>query len=369
MGIRSIFTIKTTAAEAAADIKAKLLGFETKMLIFFASREGYDPHEISAEMQSAFPGAVVYGGSSHAELHNGKTLTGSVTAMAFDSETIIDAKAEILENLSAGIGTDAAFASFDAHFKIPMATADYQEYGGFILIDGLSMKEEEIMSNVGSCTNIMFTGGSASDALKFDRTYVYANGKAYTDAALLAVFKTVKGVGFIKTQSVDILDTVFTITKADTEKRMVLELDNKPAAVRYAEALGVTRADIEPQLFANPVGLVIDNDVYIRSCLKSEGDALVFYCNIHEDAQVHLLRIRDVIPDTKKAVDDKVKELGAISGLIDFRCVLRTIQLNNEGKTDDYAGIFGDIPAIGFSTYGEELLGHINQTSTMLVFK
>jgi hypothetical protein len=139
--------------------------------------------------------------------------------------------------------------------------------------------------------------------------------------------------------------------------------------VRYAEALGVGRADIEPLLFANPVGLIIDNDVYIRSCYRSDGDALIFFCNIHEGAQVNLLKIKNVIPDTKKAVEDKKRELGNISGIIDFRCVLRTIQLKNEGRTDEYAGIFNGIPAIGFSTYGEQLLGHINQTSTMMVFK
>jgi len=26
------------------------------------------------------------------------------------------------------------------------------------------------------------------------------------------------------------------------------------------------------------------------------------------------------------------------------------------------------IPAVGFSTYGEQYLGHVNQTSTILVF-
>jgi hypothetical protein len=122
-------------------------------------------------------------------------------------------------------------------------------------------------------------------------------------------------------------------------------------------------------LFFNPVGLVIDNDVYIRSCKQSDGDSLVFFCNIFEDSQVHLLKIKDIIPDTKTAVEDKKKELGSISGIIDFRCVLRTLQLGNEGKIEAYADIFQGIPSIGFSTYGEQLHGHINQTSTMMVFK
>ncbi|MCL2500143.1 MAG: FIST C-terminal domain-containing protein [Defluviitaleaceae bacterium] len=369
MSIRTCSSINATAAGAVAEIKEKLIGFDIKMAVFFASWEKYDPCEISAGMHSAFPHAVVYGGSSHAEIHNGRTLVGSLTVMAFDTETIADAKVEVLENISGGINPDAAFASFDAYFATPMSTADYQKYGGIILIDGLSIMEERVMNEIGNHTNIMFTGGSASDALKFEKTYIYANGKAYADAALLAVFKTVRGIDYIKTQSVDILDTVLTATKVDAEKRTVIEFDGQPAAVRYAEALGVARSELEPHLFFNPVGLVIDNDVYVRSCYKNDGDALVFFCTIYEDTQVNLLKIKDIIPDTKKAVAEKRAELGEIAGIIDFKCVLRSLQLANENKTDAYAEIFEGIPSIGFSTYGEQLLGHINQTSTMIVFK
>jgi hypothetical protein len=76
-----------------------------------------------------------------------------------------------------------------------------------------------------------------------------------------------------------------------------------------------------------------------------------------------------VIPDTKKAVEDKAREMGAISGIIDFRCAFRTVQLTKEGTLDEYSNIFNGIPAVGFSTYGEQYLGHMNQTSTMIVFK
>jgi hypothetical protein len=369
MAIKSLHTTQPSAAAAAAELKHTLSTFNVKMLVYFASWEAYDPHEISAAMHGAFPGTVVFGCSSHAELYNGETLTRAVSAMAFDENAVSDACVVVMENLSARIDAEAAFAAFDAHFGVPMATADYRTYGGMILIDGLTMKEETLMGEIGSHTNIMFTGGSASDALAFKHTHIYANGRAYADAALLAVFKTTRGIDIIKTQSVDVLDTVFTITKADTDKRTIYELDGRPAAQRYAEALGVNRAEIDSRLFTNPVGLVIDNDVYIRSCMRSDGDALVFYCNIHEDTQVNLLSIRDVVPDTRKAVEDKIKEVGNIAAIVDFRCVLRTLQLNTEDKTRAYAEIFNGIPAIGFSTYGEQLHGHINQTSTMMVFK
>ncbi|MDR0306360.1 MAG: FIST C-terminal domain-containing protein [Chitinispirillales bacterium] len=369
MGIRALFSKKTTAAQAAADIKTQLNGFNVKMMVYFASADTCKHDEISAAMQSAFPDSIVFGCTSHAELYRGETKSGTVTAMAFSPETISDIKVEVLENLSAGIDVDPVFQSFDAYFKTPMATADYKRYGGIILIDGLSMKEEEVMDKIGTQSHIVFIGGSASDNLKFDKTYVFANGKSYTDAALLAIFKAENGVDFIKTQSVDVTDTGLTVTKAIPEKRTVVEFDNKPAALRYAEALGVERSKIDSMFFANPVGLIIGSDVYIRSCQRTDGDAIIFYCGMMEGMNLKLCKIRDILSDTRAAVENKKKEIGGITAIIDFRCVLRTVQLNNEGGLNKYTDIFNGIEAIGFSTYGEEIHGHVNQTSTMMVFK
>ena len=63
------------------------------------------------------------------------------------------------------------------------------------------------------------------------------------------------------------------------------------------------------------------------------------------------------------------KELGGISGIINFNCILRTLELGQKGLTEDYGKLFEVAPTVGFSTYGEQYIGHINQTATMLVFR
>jgi len=366
--IKAVYSVNPSASRAAAEIKDKLAGFDVSMLIYFASWQIYEPNEISSCMQDAFPGTVCFGCSSQAEISGSKTLNDSVSAMAFTTETVPDAKIFVLENVSRGFDINAAFDAFEAHFGVSMAEMDYKKYCGIILIDGFSQKEVDVMEKIGSHTNIMFIGGSASDNLAFSGSFVYANGKSYGDAALLCVFKAGTKVSFIKTQSVDVRDETLLVTKCDKNARTVFEFDNKPAASRYGEILGVLPDKIEDVFFAHPLGLVIDSDAYIRTCRAGENGAMTFTVNMPKGMRLNMLQIRDIIPDTKAAVENKRAELGEIKGVIDFRCGYRTIQLKNEGKTEHYGKIFDGIETAGFSTYGEQCYGHMNHTSVMLVF-
>ena len=85
--------------------------------------------------------------------------------------------------------------------------------------------------------------------------------------------------------------------------------------------------------------------------------------------ELSVLESTDIVRDTREAVAKKAKEFGAISGIINFQCILRTRELEQENQTEEYGRIFTEIPTVDFSTYGEEFIGHVNQTSTMLVFR
>ena len=56
-------------------------------------------------------------------------------------------------------------------------------------------------------------------------------------------------------------------------------------------------------------------------------------------------------------------------GILNFNCILRTRELQSTEQSCAYGELFTDVPTVGFSTYGEEYLGHINQTATMLLLR
>ncbi len=366
MNIKTAFSVKPDPQNAVADIRAQFKDFDPKLILYFASST-FAPEEIAERMESSFPSAETIGCSTSGEIVTGKMLTKSVVAMAFNKESIKDAKVEVIENLNKE--SMRAFNAFQRHFGKSMKELDPKQYVGIILVDGLCGKEELIMDRIGDLTNVTFIGGSAGDDLKFANTYVYANGKSYPHSAVVAILEPTSEFSFIKTQSFCELPQKLVVTKADEAKREVLEFNEKPAANAYAEAVGVSVADAPNRFMHNPVGLVFEGEPFVRSPQQIKGDHMAFYCSVKEGMELSLLESTDIISSTKQAIEAAQAELGGVSGIVNFNCILRTLELGQKGLTDDYAKLFADVPTVGFSTYGEQYIGHINQTATMLVFR
>ncbi|MFZ1986710.1 MAG: FIST N-terminal domain-containing protein [Desulfatitalea sp.] len=368
MNISTAYSTESNPEKAANHIQSQMTGCDPRVVIFFASSQ-YDPQSISQSMQKAFPHADTFGCSTSGEIVSGKMMKNSIVAMGFAVDVIQDLNVQIVEHIQTENRVDEAFNGFTKYFKVDPFAMDMEEYVGIILVDGLRMAEEKLMDRIGELSNLFFIGGSAGDDLKFSQTWVYANGKAYTDAALLVLLKPKVKFSFIKTQSFKPCPSKLMATKVKLSERKVIEFNHKPAVVAYAEAVGTTTDKADQFFMSNPVGLVIDDEPYVRSPQRIEGDAMHFYCNVMEGMEMTLLESSDIIKDTRAAVAEKLAELKHISGIINFHCILRTLELEKNGMAQAYADIFLDLPTIGFSTYGEEFIGHINQTSTMLVFE
>jgi hypothetical protein len=368
MNIATAYSTESSPEKAVDQIQSQLAGSNPSTVIFFASTQ-YDPETISQSMQKAFPQAQTLGCSTSGEIVSGKMLKNSVVAMGLNAEVLEDINLQIVEKIQSQNRVQEAFDGFAKHFNTDPFTMGVDEYVGLILVDGLRMAEEKLMDRIGELCNIFFIGGSAGDDLKFAQTWVYANGKAYSDAALLAIMKPKVKFSFIKTQSFKPCDAKLLATKVKLSERKVIEFNYKPAAIAYAEAIGTPTSEVEQHFMSNPVGLVIDDEPYVRSPQRVDDDSMHFYCNVMEGMEMSLLESSDIVKDTQEAVQQKKAQLKNISGIINFHCILRTLELEKKGLTEAYGKIFSDIPTIGFSTYGEEFIGHINQTSTMLVFE
>ena len=369
LDIITAHSTKSTIDEITKEISEQFVLFDTKLLLFFAS-SNFAPDEISKKMQEAFPSALVFGCSTAGEITTGKMLNDSVVVMGFNDESLLDAKIEVIEDVKDPEGVKKACDSFANHFGVSVADMASREYVGIILVDGLSGAEESLMETIGDSTNVVFIGGSAGDDLKFSSTHLYANGKSYTNAALLALLKPGADFTFIKTQSFRDLGTSLVVTKADEANRAVLEFNGKPAAAAYAEAVNTTIEDAAKHFNNKPVGLVIDGEPYVRTPQQiKDNSAMVYYCSVKEGMELSLLESTDIIEDTRNAINQAKEESGRITGIINFNCIMRKLELEQKNLTTEYGNLFSSASTIGFSTYGEQYIGHLNQTATMLVFK
>jgi hypothetical protein len=185
---------------------------------------------------------------------------------------------------------------------------------------------------------------------------------------VLAVCKPRRGFDIIKTQSFNKLPRQLIATKVDEASRTVLEFNDRPAIDVYAELVDAPVSKAANLFMSNPLGISTGDDIFVRSPQRVAGKAMMFYCNIKQGMELDLLESTDIVVDTRKAVEAKQEQLGSIAGIINFNCILRTLDLERRGQEQDYGEIFASFPTIGFNTYGEAYIGHINQTATMLVF-
>jgi hypothetical protein len=238
------------------------------------------------------------------------------------------------------------------------------------MVDGLSGCEEKLNDQLGNHTNVPFVGGSAGDNFMFKTTWLFADGKAYTDAAILLLMEPANGYEILKTQSFTTTNKKLTPTKVDEKRRMVIEFNGRPATEVYAEVLGISVNDLEKTLGKYPVGLVFDEqNFFVRSPMKIEGTSVVFYCSVKEGLELTVLHSGDIVEGTRADLLKTAQNCGGLKAVVDFCCCLRTLELTQKNELQDYSEIFENLPAIGFATYGESYIGHINQTSTMLLLK
>ena len=354
--------------DAVMDLRAQSAACEPRAVIFFASSK-YDPAELSLQMRAAFPDACVAGCSTAGEIAGGRMTGESIAAVFLDREIVGQTAFAVVENLRDGVRVSDAFSGLERQLHASISSLDTEKYAGLVLIDGMSGAEEALMEKIGDLTDLSFVGGAAVDDLKFQSTHVMVAGEAYTNAAVLLILELKQGFDVLKTQSFQGAGKTLVATRVEEPLRLVAEFDHKPALEAYAQALGVSPEEAPSLFMKHPLGLMVDGDPFVRSPQRVDDRGILFYCQIKEGMELEVLDATDIVAHTRQAIEARKAAGEPISGIIDFQCILRTLQLREENRCEPYCAIFDGIPMAGFSTYGEAYLGHMNQTSTMLIFR
>ena len=372
MSYKSVFSSEKDVALAVKEIKHKASEIVNPALVVYFASTAYGVNEISRLMADAFPTAQTVGCTSAGEMVTGKMMSDSIVAMICGKDSIPELKVEVVENIKEDKkSVIKAFKNFDDYFRMPVSQLSPSEYVGMVLIDKQSKCEEFVNDQIGNLTNVIFVGGSAAAKHIADDTFLFANGKSYTNATVLVLMKPANGFAFLKTQSLSLTDKKLIPTKVNEATRTVLEFNNRPAAEAYADIIGATVGGLSDYFVSNPLALVFDEkNFFVRDpqCVLDNG-AMDFFCSVKEGVELTVLQARDILPDTKRDLEAAFSENKDLKAIIEFNCVSRMFELLEKGQGNEYAALFKSIPTVSFGTFGESYIGHMNQTSTMLLLK
>jgi len=366
--IRRAQSCATDARDAAREFHAGVVQPHMALVIFFCSVH-YDLDTLASEMRRLFAGVQVIGCTTAGEIGPEGYRDRTISGASFPSGGFTAASGRIDELQQ--------FESIQAHDLAQdlMQRLESQEPGAdasnsfaLLLIDGLSVREEPVTRTLQNVLGrLPMVGGSAGDGLSFGRTQVYSDGRFHTDSAVLVLVTTQVPFMIFKTQHFVPTDQRVVVTVADSEHRIVKEIDGWPAAERYAQILGMDVKSLDPTCFAEqPIVVVIDGTNYVRSIQKVNPDgSLTFFCAIEEGLVLRGAHGVDLVGNLEEAFAEIHEAIGQPQLVVGCDCILRKLEMTQRGLVARVEKVFRDNNVVGFSSYGEQHLGvHVNQTLT-----
>jgi len=362
----------TSTRDAVAQLKGRLGTTDFQYIVAFFSVE-HDAEELSAAIAAAFPGVPFSGCSTAGEITPLGMMQGGVLLLAFPHDGFrvyadvisdidqfgVERAIETVRRLKSQVCPTSARAIKDSVFAL-------------MLVDGLSNAEESIVAAIHwAIDDIQLIGGSAGDGLAFQRTSLIHNGLELQRSAILLMIESDFPFSVFKTQNFEPTPIKLVVTAADTENRIVHELNAEPAALEYASAIGLLPDDLGPFSFASyPLVVKVGGDYYCRSIRNMNPDgSLSFFCAIDEGLVFTVARPQDMLHATEDVLEHLNSKLGGIDLVVGFDCILRRLDAETRQIRHQMDELYRKYSVAGFHTYGEQYNAmHLNQTLTGIAF-
>jgi len=327
---------------------------------------------ITRSLMRSAPGLAVCGSSTCGEITpDGLQASGSLVVLLPAAH--FDVSVSLIERIdTAGMQQIAQRAGTARHDFLSDHGHTSANTFALTLIDGLTFAEEATTAALQhGLDEIPLVGGSAGDDLGFERTELLFGGSVHERAALLLLICTRLPFRLFTDNNFVPTPVKLVVTRSDPDRRMVHELDARPAAEAYALAIGCPVERLDALSFAaHPLILRIGGEHYCRSIQRAEPDgSLTFFCAIDDGLVLTVARSEGMVRSSRSRIEALEAELGPLGCLIVFDCIYRKLDAVHRGVTDRMEALFREKHCVGCNTYGEQFGSmHVNQTFTGVAF-
>ena len=353
------------APDAAADLKEQLGPDPLSLVILFVS-PSVSFSTVVEKAKRIFGETPVVACTTAGEIGQNGYAEDEIVAIGL-SASAFKINTMVVERLDRFDTQDLIDRTIQTRAALTRSASDFPHEFAFLLIDGLSLKEDELTFALGTGLGpVPLFGGSAGDGTRFESTYIAHDGKAYQDAAILTFVRSLCPVEVFSIDHLKPTDRRMVVTEADPSRRIVRRINTEPAAREYARLLGKDPEQLSTFTFAaNPVVVRIGGNHHVRAIQQvNEDGELVFFSAIDEGLVLTLAEPADIVEHTRSSLQELAGK-GPPEAIIACDCILRRLEAGQKQKTGQLSSTLASFNVVGFSTYGEQHNAkHVNHTMT-----
>ena len=361
-----VVAVGNDAREAVHGIVAAIGDLSPALVLVFASN-GALLEPVTGRLREALgPGCRVLGCSSAGEFAFGGYRDDRVVAIAFPAGAF-RAEAMWLRDLRQHMTLDWIRALRRLSGDFGAGLPGWSRFG-LLVIDGLCRREEVVAATVDAALgDLPVLGGSAGDGLRFARTHLALDGESHPESAIFCLVASAFPVEEVVFDHFAPASERMVVTEALPDERVIVTINDEPAAEEYARMIGVDEAALGPGAFAaHPLLMRQGGRHVVRAIQAVTPDrGLSLMSSVEAGATMTLGRAQSLTD----GLEARMRALGRTALILGFDCVLRRIALEQAGLAGDVGRIYREHRVAGFNTYGEQHGGlHVNQTFVGLAF-
>lgn len=336
-----------------------------EMVALFVTPQA-DIHKIARDVDGVFGDAAVIGCTTAGEISCDGYAEGTIVAVGLPKDQF-RIRILLVEDLARFDGQLLIDRIIQARTALMRDQPSWDNEFNFMLIDGLSTLEDALTAEIAvGLGPVPLFGGSAGDADRFGETFVMAEGRVLTNAAVIAQVRTNCRVEVFKTDHFEPTERRMVVTRASPDKRIVHEINAEPAAWEYARLVGKDPDQLTAFTFAaHPLVVRVGGQHHVRSIQQvAENGDLVFFSAIDEGVVLTLAEPTDMVTHLEARLA-ALSAHGRPDAILACECLFRRMEAEQKQMSTRISRLLADHHVVGFCTYGEQFNSmHVNQTLT-----